>query len=42
MMLEYMEKCQRIFTPMHGTPTVHQHKHVKLEGGGLHHFNNDM
>ena len=42
LMLEYMAKCPHIFTPMQGTPTVHQHKHVKLEGGGLHHFNNGM
>ena len=42
LMLEYMEKCPHIFAPMQGTPTVHQHKQMKLEGGGLHHFNDDM
>ena len=42
LMLEYMAKCPHIFTPMQGTPTVHQHKQMKLEGGGLHHFNDDM
>jgi len=42
LMLEYMSKCPHIFTPMQGTPTVHQHKQMKLEGGGLHHFNDDM
>ena len=42
LMLEYMEKCPHIFAPMQGTPTVHQHKQMKLEGGGLHHINDDM
>ena len=35
-MLEYMETCPHIFAPMQGTRTVHQHKQMKLEGGGLH------
>ena len=42
LMLEYMEKCPHIFAPMQGTPIVHQHKQMKLEGGGLHHINDDM
>lgn len=42
LMLEYMRKCPHVFAPMQGTPTVHQHKQMKLEDGGLHHFNDDM